>query len=170
MFFKKVRIKKFDELSFKDQLMIFQEVMNLANYGGYLLLNKTADLINKDNFKNSKIFTKEITFKESFNYFKEVLEILGLEEKTFEVWGTKIFYDGVPLANLDKSELSPKLLEDIINVLANQYAAVWQEKIDTFYNYDSILYENLMNKPLDSIEDYIYLKEHEKKHNTNKGI
>ncbi|MDR2008804.1 MAG: hypothetical protein LBQ34_07550 [Alphaproteobacteria bacterium] len=83
--FKKLKIKKFTEMSFKEQLMIFTEVVNMANYGLYLLLNKNSHLINKEVIAESKIFSASITFKESYSYFKEVLEILGLEEKTFEV-------------------------------------------------------------------------------------
>lgn len=168
--FKKLKIKKFTEMSFKEQLMIFTEVVNMANYGLYLLLNKNSHLINKEVIAESKIFSASITFKESYSYFKEVLEILGLEEKTFEVWGNKIFYNNIPLANLDKSEISPHLLEDIINITANQYASVWQEKIDTFYAYDEIIYENLMNQPLEELSDYVYLKEYEKKHSKKKGV
>ncbi len=161
---KKIEVKKFKELNFKKQLVLLQEVVSLANYGLYLLLNKNNSLVDKEVISNSKIFCKDITFKETFEYFKEVLELLGLEEKTFQIWGDKVFYNGFPLSNIDKKNITPQLLEQITTLLANQYASVWQEKIKTYDSYDSILYENLMNQPLESIDDYIYLKEHEKRH------
>ncbi|MDR0483802.1 MAG: hypothetical protein LBH40_00790 [Alphaproteobacteria bacterium] len=167
--FNKVKVKPFKDLEFKEKLVLLKEVVGLGRNGYPFFLNKQTDLIDKTNLENSKIFSTKFTFNEAFTYFKLILENIGLDEALLNCWGNKIFISGIPISNIEQKDISVKDFNNLINLLANQYATVWSEYYEA-EEYDYVLYENLMQQPLENLGDYLYLKEHEIEHRKNKGI